>query len=181
MLDLSPPKAILWWWKALYPLFYWASHLPIWAMVDFLCLSSCAPVSYLSSWEGPLSSLRAMLWLEVPKKPFILTFTKTHQPEEQDSISSHILQAVWDKGIPGRTINNEPVRILLSQKPLFPILNVCKQRLPKIQYIYKCLWMSREWTLDSVQFSSVIQLCPTLCNPMNHILPGLPLHHQGVH
>ena len=30
----------------------------------------------------------------------------------------------------------------------------------------------------SVQFSSVIQSCPTLCNPMNHSTPGLPVHHQ---
>ena len=29
-----------------------------------------------------------------------------------------------------------------------------------------------------VQFSSVAQLCPTLCDPMNHSTPGLPLHHQ---
>ena len=31
---------------------------------------------------------------------------------------------------------------------------------------------------DSVQFSSVAQLCPTLCDPMNHSTPGLPVHHQ---
>ena len=30
----------------------------------------------------------------------------------------------------------------------------------------------------SVQFSSVAQSCPTLCNPMNHSTPGLPVHHQ---
>ena len=29
-----------------------------------------------------------------------------------------------------------------------------------------------------VQFSSVAQSCPTLCNPMNHSTPGLPVHHQ---
>ena len=28
------------------------------------------------------------------------------------------------------------------------------------------------------QFSSVAQSCPTLCNPMNHSTPGLPVHHQ---
>ena len=28
------------------------------------------------------------------------------------------------------------------------------------------------------QFSSVAQSCPTLCNPMNHSMPGLPVHHQ---
>ena len=30
----------------------------------------------------------------------------------------------------------------------------------------------------SVQFSSVAQLCPTLCDPMNCSMPGLPVHHQ---
>ena len=28
------------------------------------------------------------------------------------------------------------------------------------------------------QFSSVAQLCLTLCDPMNHSMPGLPVHHQ---
>ena len=31
---------------------------------------------------------------------------------------------------------------------------------------------------DSVQFSSVAQSCPTLCDPMNRSTPGLPVHHQ---
>ena len=30
----------------------------------------------------------------------------------------------------------------------------------------------------SVQFSSVAQSCPSLCDPMNHSTPGLPVHHQ---
>ena len=30
----------------------------------------------------------------------------------------------------------------------------------------------------SVQFSSVPQLCPTLCDLMNRSMPGLPVHHQ---
>ena len=29
-----------------------------------------------------------------------------------------------------------------------------------------------------VQFSSVAQLCPTLCDPMDCSVPGLPVHHQ---
>ena len=28
------------------------------------------------------------------------------------------------------------------------------------------------------QFSSVAQSCPTLCNPLNHSMPGLLVHHQ---
>ena len=29
-----------------------------------------------------------------------------------------------------------------------------------------------------LQFSSVAQSCPTLCDPMNRSTPGLPVHHQ---
>ena len=34
------------------------------------------------------------------------------------------------------------------------------------------------WRFSSVQFSSVTQSCPILCNPMNCSTPGLPVHHQ---
>ena len=66
---------------------------------------------------------------------------------------------------------------------------------------YSCLWnpmdrgawqatvyrVSKSWTglsdlttkrCSTVQFSSVAQLCLTLCNPMDCITPGLPVHHQ---
>ena len=33
-------------------------------------------------------------------------------------------------------------------------------------------------SLLSVQFSSVTQLCPILCDPMNCSMTGLPVHHQ---
>ena len=31
---------------------------------------------------------------------------------------------------------------------------------------------------NSVQFSSVAQSCLTLCDPMNHSTPGVPVHHK---
>ena len=34
------------------------------------------------------------------------------------------------------------------------------------------------WESDLPQFSSVAQLCPTLCDPMNCSTPGPPVHHQ---
>ena len=39
----------------------------------------------------------------------------------------------------------------------------------------------RTWNIlqdRSHQFSSVVQSCPTLCDPMNCSMPGLPVHHQ---
>ena len=52
-------------------------------------------------------------------------------------------------------------------------LEILKKTVNKIiQKIFKLL------AISSVQFSSVAQLCPTLCDPMNHSMPGLPVHHQ---
>ena len=50
-----------------------------------------------------------------------------------------------------------------------------------IQIKFTCLilcWMASNSLIGSVQFSSVTQLCLTLCDPMNHSTPGLPVHHQ---
>ena len=54
-----------------------------------------------------------------------------------------------------------------------------------------CLLHLFHWQVDSlplshlrsqynltIQFSSVAQSCPTLCDPMNRSTPGLPVHHQ---
>ena len=38
--------------------------------------------------------------------------------------------------------------------------------------------LKRIKAISSVQFSSVTQSCPTLCDPMNCSTPGLPVHHQ---
>ena len=38
--------------------------------------------------------------------------------------------------------------------------------------------LGRKVMTNLVQFSSVSQSCPTLCNPMNCSTPGLPVHHQ---
>ena len=46
---------------------------------------------------------------------------------------------------------------------------------------YLCAYMSlvsSVYKCGSVQFSSVTQLCLTLCDPMNRSAPGLPVHHQ---
>ena len=40
------------------------------------------------------------------------------------------------------------------------------------------LWTFSSIGTTSVQFSSVTQSCPTLCDPMNGSMPGLPVHHH---
>ena len=49
-----------------------------------------------------------------------------------------------------------------------------------IELLFKIEWEKLYSMLGraSVQFSSVAQSCPTLCDPMNRSMPGLPVHHQ---
>ena len=49
---------------------------------------------------------------------------------------------------------------------------------PCLQHLLHCSQILYHWTTSSVQFSSVAQLCLTLCDPMNSSTPGLPVHHQ---
>ena len=49
---------------------------------------------------------------------------------------------------------------------------------PSMGFSRQEYWSGALLPSPSVQFSSVAQSCPTLCNPMNHSTPGLPVHHQ---
>ena len=43
---------------------------------------------------------------------------------------------------------------------------------------YNCYYLPFIGCFSLVQFSSVAQSCPILCDPMNRSTPGLPVHHQ---
>ena len=49
------------------------------------------------------------------------------------------------------------------------------------RFTVKCLYVAHNlnpvWFWEC-QFSSVAQSCTTLCDPINHSTPGLPVHHQ---
>ena len=63
--------------------------------------------------------------------------------------------------------NNTFKSVLMRWMKLEPIIQSEVSQKEKHQY-----------SISSIQFSSVTQLCPTLCNPMNSSTPGLPVHHQ---
>ena len=87
--------------------------------------------------------------------------------------------------IAGRNINNlryarDTTLRAESEEELKSLLMKGKEESEKV-----CLKLNIQKTkimasspISSVQFSSVTQSCPTLCNPMNHSMPGLPVHHQ---
>ena len=65
---------------------------------------------------------------------------------------------------------------------IFQSLAVIKKNSMKIvdiQYILEQVLLEcSQSTTGSVEFSSVAQLCPTLCDPMDCSMPGFPFHHQ---
>ena len=69
---------------------------------------------------------------------------------------------LWLSNIPPYTCIASSLSIPLMKFILLPCLGYCKQ-------------CCRE---HSVQFSSVAQSFPTLCNPMDHSTPSLSVHHQ---
>ena len=89
-----------------------------------------------------------------------------------------------DPAIPLLSIYTEETRIERDTctpmyiAALFTIASSWKQpRCPLADKWIRKLWYI--YTMEySVQFSSVAQSCPTLCNPKNHSTPGLPVHYQ---
>ena len=63
-----------------------------------------------------------------------------------------------------------------SEEELKSLLMKVKEESEKVGSTFR---KQRSWHLvPSVQFGSVTQSCPTLCDPMNPSMPGLPVHHQ---
>ena len=67
------------------------------------------------------------------------------------------------------------------------INNTLKWKLPKCLWAEK--WISKLWYvhrmisripigMSKLEFSPVTQSCPTLCDPMDYSMTGLPVHHQ---
>ena len=54
----------------------------------------------------------------------------------------------------------------------------CQQKKKATCWVGEDMSKSYTWEKRSAQFSSVTQSCLTLWDPMNHSMPGLPVHHQ---
>ena len=62
--------------------------------------------------------------------------------------------------------------------PLSVLLNIAATKIHMHIFPWMCFhFIPRDYFMQ-VQFSSVAQSSPTLCDPMNHNTPGLPVHHQ---
>ena len=72
-------------------------------------------------------------------------------------------------------------RLLLVRKVMTNLDSIFKSRditLSTMVHLVKAMVFPVVMYGCLVQFSSVAQSCPTLCDPMNCSMPGLPVHHQ---
>ena len=58
---------------------------------------------------------------------------------------------------------------------IFPHVDLQNHRSPQLHSIQD---RKKKKVFNLNQFSSVAQSCLTLCDPMNHSTPGLPVHHR---
>ena len=80
-------------------------------------------------------------------------------------------------------LNKIPIRVLMFTE--------LEKKILKYSWNHERCWVgvailrekNKAWSIilpnfSSVRLSSVVQSCPTLCDPMNCSTPGLPVHHQ---
>ena len=94
-----------------------------------------------------------------------------YTPYESDS-HSVMSDSLWSLGLPGSFVHRILQARILDWLP-FP----SSGDLPN-PGLNSGLLHCRQILNHLVQFSSVAQSCPTLCDSMNCSTPGLPVHHQ---
>ena len=108
-----------------------------------------------------------------------------------DKVGVCILNSVWLFVTPWIAVHPAPLPLELSRQGYWSGLSSPTPRdfpnpgikpLSLVSPTLACRFFTivPPWKLwiKIVQFSSVSQSCPTLCNSMNRSMPGLPVHHQ---
>ena len=130
----------------------------------FLTLCNSMDCSLPGSFVHGILQARILEWVAIP-------FFR---------VSSWLRDWIWVSCIVGRfftgwatKIIHHPLTIISIESHQFP--HVCSR-----YFIFKIVseFQFYFWLGVSVQFSLVAQSCPTLCNPMDCSMPGLPVHHQ---
>ena len=73
--------------------------------------------------------------------------------------------------------NQLTVKLLIGRDQAEFIFNHMCQHVYNVHRLFFVIFLKNA-CFEYTQFSSVAQSYPTLCDPMNHNIPGLPIHHQ---
>ena len=96
------------------------------------------------------------------------------EEEEEDSVMDETEMNLED-GNSDISEENKWQQSLMTCRGVWPYLQTPRE---KMGMGHRAHQRNPPRSFSSVQFSSVAQSCPTLCNPMDCSTPGLPVHHQ---
>ena len=138
-------------------------------LVAQLCLTLCDPVdcSLPGSCVHRISQARILEWVAI-------SFSRgSSQPRDW----------TWVFFTAGRFFTfwatREAQKLIQHYKSIIPQYKIEFKKLYIFHHSFLLYFKKFSFMNNcSVQFSSVVQSCPTLCDPMNHSTPGLPVHHQ---
>ena len=136
-------------------------------------------------------------WILNPKRPTRLSRTNIKKDvlfiigDWNTKVGSQGIPGITGKlGLGGQSEAGQKLKAFCQENPQVianTLFQQPKKRLytwtsPDGQYWNQLDYILSSWrwrrSISSVQLSSVAQSCPTLCDPMNHSMPGLPVHHQ---
>ena len=108
----------------------------------------------------------------------IVFYTKFHSAQQNELYA--LIQVIHLRSYPINIVSDSLYSVFVLRNTE---TSTIKSNQSIIQQLFLELQLLLRTTLppfifSSVQFSSVAQLCPTLCDPMNRSTPGLPVHHQ---
>ena len=81
-------------------------------------------------------------------------------------------RGTWQGTVHGVSVNQTRLKWLCTHAPMMSDLMISNL------FSQAQITIAPHITIMVCLFSSVAQSCPTLCDPMNHSPPGLPIHHQ---
>ena len=133
------------------------------------CLTLCYPMDYMDY------TVHGMLQARILECVAFCFSRGPSQPRDPTQVS-HIAGGFFNSWATGKPKNTGVGSLSLLQQ-IFKTQGSNPGLLHCRQFLYQ---LSHQGSLKCVrvQFTSVAQSCPTLCDPMNHSMPGLPVHHQ---